>query len=175
MNNLDTIQLESQRLLLKPISLNYQQEIFVEFTAEVTRYMYPKPAETLQETARYIKDAMYRCDRGTDLTLVILTKDQQEFLGICGAHRLHTPTPELGIWTKTAAHGQGYGREAIHCLKHWLDRQLDYEYLVYTVDQQNISSRKIPESLKATPVQVFEKLSMSGTMLNLMEYRIYKD
>jgi [ribosomal protein S5]-alanine N-acetyltransferase len=173
MDNLETIQLESDRLLLKPIALDYQQEIFAEFTADITRYMYPKPAETPQETARYIKDAIQRRDRGTDLTLVILTR-QQEFLGICGAHRLHTPTPELGIWTKKAAHGHGYGREAIYCLKQWLDAQLDYEYLIYTVDQQNRASRKIPESLKATPSEVFEKLSMSGTILHLMEYRIYK-
>jgi [ribosomal protein S5]-alanine N-acetyltransferase len=175
MDNLETIQLESDRLILKPISLDYQQEIFAEFTADITRYMFPKPAENLQETARYIKDAIQRRDRGTDLTLVILTKTQQEFLGICGAHRLHTSTPELGIWTKKAAHGHGYGREAIHCLKQWLDCQLDYEYLIYTVDQQNLSSRKIPESLKGTPVQAFEKISMSGTILNLMEYRIYRD
>ncbi|WAL58673.1 GNAT family N-acetyltransferase [Thermocoleostomius sinensis] len=174
MENLKTVQLESDRLLLKPISLDYQQEIFAEFTAEITRYMYPKPAETLRETARYIKEAMHQRDRGTDLTLVILTKDYQEFLGLCGVHRLHTSTPELEVWTKIAAHGHGYGREAIHCLKQWLDAQLDYEYLVYTVDQRNQSSRKIPESLKGTPVQAFEKLSMSGTILNLMEYHIYK-
>lgn len=173
MLDLTTLCLESDRLRLQPISLDYQQDIFVEFTDEITAYMFPKPAETIQETERFIKTAIQQCKRGTDFTLVILKKENLEFLGVCSIHRIHTDTPEIGIWTKKSAHGHGYGREAIHRLRAWLIQNVDHEYLVYTVDKQNIPSRKIPESLGGKAIREFEKLSLSGKMLHLIEYRIY--
>ena len=36
--------IESQRLWLKPIAMDYAEAIFANFNAEITRYMYPKPA-----------------------------------------------------------------------------------------------------------------------------------
>lgn len=173
MVDLTTLYLECDRLRLQSISLDYQQDIFLEFTDEITEYMFPKPAETLQETERFIKTAIQQCKRGTDLTFVILKKENREFLGVCGVHRVHTDTPEIGIWTKKAAHGHGYGREAIHCLANWLKQNIDYDYLVYTVDKKNIPSCKIPESLGGRASREFEKLSLSAKMLNLIEYRIY--
>lgn len=168
-----TLSLESDRLRLQSISLDYKQDIFLEFTTEITEYMFPKPAETIQETDRFIRNAIQQCKRGTDLTFVILKRENLEFLGVCGIHRIHTDTPEIGIWTKKLAHGYGYGREAVHCLRDWLSQNLEYEYLVYTVDKHNILSRKIPESLGGKAVREFQKLSLSTKMLNLIEYRIY--
>lgn len=166
--------LDSDRLRLKSISLDYSLDIFTEFTAEITEYMFPKPAETLRDTERFIKTAVQQAKRSTDLTMVMLKQPNLEFLGVCGVHRIHTLTPEIGIWTKKSAHGHGYGREAVHCLKEWLDQNLDYEYLIYTVDRQNIPSRKIPESLKGKIDRSYEKFSSSGKLLHLIEYRIYK-
>jgi hypothetical protein len=48
MNLLD-ITIETKRLLLKPISYNYVDEIFKEFTSEITKYMYPKPASNMDK------------------------------------------------------------------------------------------------------------------------------
>jgi RimJ/RimL family protein N-acetyltransferase len=174
MEDLTQFCLSSDRLRLQSISLDYQPSIFSEFTAEITEFMFPEPAATPRDTERFIKDALQQNKRGTDLTIVILKLPDLEFLGVCGVHRIHTDTPEIGIWLKQSAHGHGYGREAVHCLKHWLDQTLDYDYLVYTVDQNNIPSRKIPESLGGKIVRNYEKLSLSGKMLNLLEYWIYK-
>lgn len=174
MEDLTRFCLDSNRLRLRSISLDYTPEIFAEFTTEITEFMFPQPAETVRETEWFIKSAMQQSRRGTDLTVVLLKQTSLEFLGVCGIHRIHTDTPEIGIWLKKSAHGHGYGREAIHCLKDWLDQYLDYKYLVYTVDQHNIPSRKIPESLGGKSVRDYEKLSLSGKMLHLMEYRIYQ-
>ena len=114
-------ELRSDRLLLRPISLEYTDPIFQEFTPEVTRYMYPKPAETIHDTMRFIRNSIRQWEQGTDLTLVIVEKTSQEFLGVCAVHKIHTDTPELGIWTKKSAWGKRVGREAIHCLKQWVD------------------------------------------------------
>ncbi len=172
MDFLETIELESDRLVLKPISLAYTDVIFQEFTAIVTLYMFPKPAEHVNETMTFIRDAVNRRQHGTELTLVILKKNTSEFLGVCAIHQLNTDTPNLGIWLKVAAQGHGYGREAIHRLKDWADENLEYEYLLYPVDKRNIPSRKIPESLKGKPYREFTQLNLSGNLLEIVEYRI---
>lgn len=166
-------ELRSDRLLLRGISLEYTDAIFREFTPEVTRYMYPKPAETIHDTMRFIRDSIRQWENGTDLTLVILEKPSQDFLGVCAVHRIHTDTPEFGIWTKQAAWGRGFGREAIHCLKQWVDEHLDYTYLSYPVAKRNIPSRRIPESLGGQVVREFQQMNLSGNLLDEVEYRIY--
>ncbi len=167
-------ELRSDRLLLRPISLEYTDSIFQEFTPEVTRYMYPKPAETIHDTMRFIRDSIRQWEQGTDLTLVILETNSQEFLGVCAIHRIHTETPELGIWTRKSAWGKGVGREAIHCLKQWVDEHLDYTYLSYPVAKQNTASCKIPESLGGQVVREFQQMNLSGNLLDEVEYRIYR-
>lgn len=166
--------LESSRLILKPISLEYKSEVFQEFTSEITTYMYPLPADDLRKTQKVIADMIQRIKNKTDLILVILNKDNFEFLGLCGIHNIDTSTPELGIWTKKSAHGNGFGREAIHLLKDWVDKNLEYEYLSYPVDKRNIASRKIPESLGGQVVREFHQTNMSGNLLDEVEYRIYR-
>ena len=172
MDFLETVWLESDRLILKPISLKYAEVIFQEFTAAVTRYMFPKPATDMHETMQFIRDTIRRRENGNELTLVITKRANSEFLGVCAIHQLNTDTPTLGIWIKTSAHGHGYGREAIHCLKAWADVNLEYHYLLYPVDRRNIPSRKIPESLKGKPHREYSKVNMSGDLLELVEYRI---
>ncbi len=169
---LGSIWLESDRLILKPISLEYAEVIFQEFTAEVTRYMFPKPAEDIHETMQYIRNTIQRRQNGSELTLVITPKDTSEFLGVCALQQIDTDTPNFGIWIKTSAHGHGYGREAIHCLKDWADANLEYDYLLYPVDKRNIPSRKIPESLKGKPHREYTQINLSGNLLELVEYRI---
>ncbi|UBF27832.1 GNAT family N-acetyltransferase [Kovacikia minuta CCNUW1] len=166
--------LESLRLILVPISLKYADIIFQEFTPEITRFMHPKPPEAIGETMRFIRDAIQRMKAGTELTLVILKKENWEFLGVCGIHQIHTETPELGIWTKKTAHGCGYGREAIHCLKTWADENLEYDYLSYPVDKHNIPSRKIPESLGGKVAREYEQMNLSNQVLRVAEYRIFR-
>ncbi|MEH2435865.1 MAG: GNAT family N-acetyltransferase [Nostoc sp.] len=83
-------------------------------------------------------------------------------------------TPELGIWLKKSAHGHGFGREAIHVLKDWVDKNLEYNYLSYPVDKRNIPSRKIAESLRGKIFREFQQINKSGYLLDEVEYRIYK-
>ncbi|MGA7932310.1 MAG: GNAT family N-acetyltransferase [Kovacikia sp.] len=174
MNTLEPVLLESPRLILAPISLEHADTIFQEFTAEITRFMHPKPPQAIDETMQFIRDAIRHQENGTDLTLVILKKGDSEFIGVCGVHQINTETPELGIWTKKNAHGYGYGREAIRYLKAWTDENLEYNYLSYPVDKRNIPSRKIPESLGGKVYREYEQLNLSGQLLDLVEYRIYR-
>jgi [ribosomal protein S5]-alanine N-acetyltransferase len=170
---LSITQIDGERIMLKPISMEYAEIIFHEFTSTVTKYMYPKPPEAISETENFIQEAMQQQVEGTDLVLLILSRLTSDFLGICGLHQVHTDTPEFGIWVKTSAHRNGFGREAIQTLKIWADRHLNYQYFVYPVDKRNIPSRKIPESLGGKVVREYEKKNLSDTLLYMLEYRVY--
>lgn len=174
MENLEKVSLESKKLILQPISLEYTEDVFREFTSEITTFMYPKPSQSLSETEKIIKDMILQRENHTDLVLVILKKDNLEFLGICEVGAINTDTPELGIWLKKSAHGHGFGREAVNVLKNWVDKNLKYNYLSYPVDKRNIPSRKIAESIGGKIFREFQQTNKSGNLLDELEYRIYK-
>lgn len=174
MEKLEKVSLKSTRLILKPISLEYTQDVFREFTSEITTFMYPKPADNISETEKVIKDMIQQRENRTDLVLVILKKDTLEFLGICEVGAINTDTPELGIWIKKSDHGNGFGKEAIYALKDWVDKNLEYKYLSYPVEKRNLPSRKIAESLGGRVFREFQKINLSRNLLDELEFRIYK-
>lgn len=170
--NLLAVEITTSRLLLKPITLDYKEEIFSEFTEEITTYMYPRTPENIAETELFIRNSLEGLKNGKNLQLVVLSKSSKEFLGCTGLHNLDK-RPELGIWLKKSAHRQKYGLEAITAIKEWADKYLEYDYLLYPVDKENIASRRIPESLGGKVVRNYEKTNLSGKVLHLVEYRIF--
>ena len=100
MENLATVIIEGKRLILKPIALKYLEVVFQEFTSEIARFVYSKPANHINETQDFINQAINKIENKTDLTLTILNKSSWEFLGLCGIHQINTANPELGIWLK---------------------------------------------------------------------------
>ncbi|MBD0266374.1 MAG: GNAT family N-acetyltransferase [Tolypothrix sp. Co-bin9] len=125
------------------------EEIFSEFTEEITLYTYPRAAKVISETELFIKKSLEELENGISLQLVVLAKDSLEFLGCASLHNL-AKKPQLGIWLKKAVHGNKYGLETITAIKDWADENLDYDYLFYPVDKANIASRKIAEALGGT-------------------------
>jgi ribosomal-protein-alanine N-acetyltransferase len=166
-------EIEGFRLMLKPIAAEYANEIFKEFTPEITTYMFPRSPSHISETEQFIADACKQREDGTDLVFVILDKPNSEFLGVCGLHRTQNARePEFGIWLKKTAHKRALGREAIGVLKAWCERTLSIDGFVYPVDRRNQPSRKIPEALGGKVVSEKKVQTMSGTELDELIYRI---
>ena len=170
--NLLSVEILTNRLRLKPISMAYKEEIFSEFTEEITTYVRSRPPQHIAEIEAFIENAIVDLEKGSDLILAILKKDSQEFLGCAGLHGMLGKTPEFGIWLKKTAHGRKYGLEAIRGIKNWAEQNLDYEYFLYPVDRANIASRKIPETLGGKVVREYEHKKTNGNILYLLEYRI---
>ncbi len=171
--SLASVVIETERLRLVPIEEAHAPDIFREFTEDVTRYMFPKPAENLEETLSFIRDSQRRMADGANLQLVILLKATGDFLGCCGLHgEGKVRTPELGIWLKKSAHGNGYGLEAIRGLVEWAREHLILDALTYPVDHRNAPSRKIPESLGARVVGEQQDTGQAGNRLELLVYRL---
>jgi RimJ/RimL family protein N-acetyltransferase len=157
-------------LLLQSISLTYKEVILREFTEEITTYMHPRSPQNISETELFLSASLSKMQNGNELVVVILDKDSQEFLGCSGIHKLNSKHPELGIWLKKSAHGNGYGLETITALKEWAESK----YLIYPVDRANIRSCKIPESLGGQIYREYEQINLSGKILYLVEYRILR-
>jgi [ribosomal protein S5]-alanine N-acetyltransferase len=172
---LDETIIQSDRLRLVPTTEAHAEAIFKGFTEEVTTYMFPKPAERLEETLTFIRSSRAAMEAGENLQLTILSKTTSEFLGCCGLHggsALRSRTPELGIWLKRGAHGRGYGKEAVIALVTWATEHLDLDGFVYPVDRRNLPSRKIPEALGGEIVATETITGLGGNALELVTYRV---
>lgn len=167
------MRIETERLLLVPLSMQWKEEIFREFTPEVTVFMMPKTPTDISETEEFIRSTEEKMKKEEEIVFVILLRSSGDFLGCVGLHEMNTKTPEFGIWLKKSAHGNRYGREAVTAIKKEIDRHLSYDYLVYPVDRDNIASRKIPESLGGTVHASYDKKTFSGGVLHTVEYRIF--
>jgi len=168
-----SVVINAERVRLQAISRKFTEEIYQNFTPKITEYMMPAPPAERAETAAFVDSALLGLSRRDDLHLVICLHDDGEFLGICGLYARGQPNePELGIWLKNAAHGHGYGLEAITALKKWADSQLEYQRLLFPVDRRNTPSRRIPEELGGRIIAEKKITSMSGTELDVVTFGI---
>jgi len=173
--DLSHTKVETERLLLVPVSMKYKEEIFREFQEPVTQYVYSKPPEKIEETEKFIEGAHKATKEGSDLTMAILNKNSGEFLGCSGIHDLNKDNPEMGVWIKKDSHGQKIGREAVTGLKQWADINLAFDHVTFTVAAQNIASRKIAESLGGYVGKEYDKTMLSGRTYHMVEYWIPKN
>jgi len=156
-----------------PISPEYSEIIFKEFTDEITRYMVPAVPANIEEINVFIQSSIRDMEENIDLTLAILKKNDDEFLGVCGLHgKLEPNEPVLGIWLKKSAHGYKYGQEAIKLLADWARKNIMFNHMVYPCDIDNIASRKIAENLNGSIFRTGKVKSMSGRTLNEIAYKI---
>ena len=171
--NLNTACITTKRLNLLPVTDDYAEDMFREFTPGITRYMIPSSPKDISETKAFIAETTKLRSQNTDLVLVILDKDTREFLGVCGLHPRQNPRqPEFGIWLKASAHGHGYGREAITGLYEWALQTIEADFFIYPVDKANIPSKKIPESLGGEIFGEKEVPTMHGGTLDEIVFKI---
>ena len=158
---------------MRPVTLVFAERIFAEFTPEITKFMIPRSPQHLSETESFIAETTDKRRRGSELVLAILACESEEFLGVCGLHgRGKAREPELGIWVKKSAHGQGFGREAVAGIRYWAEGHMIVDAFIYPVDRKNLPSRKIAESLGGVVVRYESIKTMSGGELDAVIYRI---
>ena len=171
--DLFNLNIEGERVRLISITTAFEQDILTEFSSDITTYMIPKPADSIEETRAFIEASLTAFSEGNNLQLVILEKETNEFLGCCGLHgRGDVRNPEFGIWLKKGAHGRGLGKEAIWTLAVWAQENIRLESFIYPVDKRNEASRKIPVSLGGEVVEERTDKGMSGNVLNEVVYKI---
>jgi GNAT superfamily N-acetyltransferase len=170
--DLRTVEIPTRRLLLRPITREYDEIIFREFTDEITHYMFPKPSENIEGVRGFITSAMRKLEAGIDLQTVILDKSTLEFLGCAALHAIGRPDPELGVWVRKSAHGRKIGLEAVTGLVDWARKNISFDHLRYPVDRRNVSSRRIAEANAGIVRTEYRKPNEKGFELDEVEYWI---
>lgn len=166
--------IKTKRLSLEAITFDHVDVIFKHFTKDITEFMYPQPSGNKKDTMNFIESSLKTMKAGTNIQQVIIHSHTREFLGAVGLHHTDSKFPELGIWLKKGAQGCRYGYEAISGLIEYAREHLDFDYLKYPVDKDNIPSRKIPERHNAEIELEYTMKNPAGKELNIIEYRIYK-
>ncbi len=164
--------METDRLILRPLSLDYTEVIYKEFTEEVNVFMQPEVPESLSDSVDFITQSMKEHEDKITSIYVATTKADEEFIGLVGLHHLQDEVPEIGIWTKKGSHGHYYGREAVGGAIA-IAKQLGYKKLVYPVDWRNTASKKIPLSFQGVLIEKDKQLiTEKGRVLELEVYEI---
>jgi RimJ/RimL family protein N-acetyltransferase len=139
--------IRSARLQLSPFKMADAEEVFECITPAIARFMRWEPPKSLNEYKAH-REARLRANDQSVFSFVIRRSDTMECLGVAGLDEADQPTPELGIWLKEAAHGNGYGTEAIKAVAEWAMKTLSKESFLYPVAVENAASRRIAEKLK---------------------------
>jgi RimJ/RimL family protein N-acetyltransferase len=138
--------IRSARLQLSPFKMADAEEVFECITPAIARFMRWEPPKSLNEY-KANREARSQANDPSVFSFVIRRSDTMECLGMAGLDEADQPAPELGIWLKEAAHGHGYGTEAIKAVAEWATKTLAKKSLLYPVAVENVASRRIAEKL----------------------------
>lgn len=166
------IVVKTNRLRLKLIHKKYIDEININFTKEVTKYMPFNPSGKRMEIENFVKNSLKCFEEKTDIVFVVLDTNEI-FIGCCGIHHINAESVELGLWLKENSQSQGFGTEVISSLINFIEQNFKVNYIIYPVDKENIKSRKIPEKLGFKEFKTYSKQKDDSVNLNIVEYRKY--
>lgn len=175
------ITLQTQSLTLEILSMKYIQEIFKEFTDEVTKTLRASTPKAIEEEEERVRRSAEKFKQGTDVNFNVSDKEGK-FIWCCGIMHLNTKTPEVGLRLKQSARGKGYGKEMIGALIKRLQEYKDFDYIIYRAKVDNIATRKIAEHFWGIlqvdeqgkeKIFIEEKFDKSSSF-DAVEYRIYR-
>ena len=139
------IVIQSPRLQLSQFQMADAPEVFGYITPAISRFMPWEPPSWSEYVTRCEKRV--QAPEPDKFSFVIRRLDNRECLGMASFEDADSASPELGLWLKESAHGQGFGREVVAALVQWGHATLGKKSFIYPVAVQNIASRRIAESL----------------------------
>ncbi|HUA16404.1 MAG TPA: GNAT family N-acetyltransferase [Verrucomicrobiae bacterium] len=139
------IVIQSPRLQLSQFQMMDAPEIFGCITPAIAKFMSWEPPSWSEYVARCEKRV--QAPEPNQFSFVIRRLDNRECLGMAGVENADSVSPEVGLWLKESAHGQGFGSEVVAALVAWGHATLGKESFIYPVAVQNTPSRRIAEKL----------------------------
>ena len=139
------IVIQSPRLRLSQFQMRDAPEVFGCITPAIAKFMPWEPPSWSEYVTRCEKRV--QAPEPNKFSFVIRRLDNGECLGMAGLERADSVSPEVGLWLKESAHGQGFGREVVTALVEWGRATLGKASFIYPVAVQNTASRRIAEKL----------------------------
>jgi RimJ/RimL family protein N-acetyltransferase len=161
-----------QRIKQRPINMEDLEIIYKNYDEEAAFYMNLYKVGNKEKAVNFIKQCIKELNEETDLNMLILDKETEEFLGYLGIYYIGTIEPELGIWINKEKQHNGYAVEAVKAAITWLKTNYKFTHVKYPVDRKNITSRKIPEYFNGEVKKEYLLHSCNGRELDIVEYWI---
>jgi RimJ/RimL family protein N-acetyltransferase len=139
------LMIQSPRLRLSQFQMMDAREVFGCITPAIAKFMPWEPPSWSEYVMRCEKRV--QAPEPNDFSFVIRRLDNRECLGMASFEDADSVSPELGLWLKESAHGQGFGREVVASLVEWGHASFGKESFTYPVAVPNSASRRIAESL----------------------------
>lgn len=157
-----TFELETERLLLRELTLDDTDALSAVLGDVETMRFYPAPFDRGQ-VVEWIERQMrsYR-ERGHGLWAAVL-KETNEMIGDCGLtvqHPIGIEEIELGWHIHLAHQGKGYATEAGLACRDRGFAQLDVPRLVSMIRPENEPSRRVAHKVGMDPRQLFDHKGM---------------
>ena len=134
--------IQSERLTLVPFEINYLNDYFTGFNAEITRFQWPEPFESVEDARSVLQGFLDEMAQGETLLFSVLS-ESGEFLGSVEVHGLTGDCPELGVWITEAAQGRGYAYEALNAVLDHVRAHYHKDAFYYEADVRNTGSIRL--------------------------------
>jgi [ribosomal protein S5]-alanine N-acetyltransferase len=129
-------------LSLKPISLEYTDDIFSSISGNVAEYFYD--FKSIQETEDWIRNAVLQHKEGEKEEYVVF--DDELFVGMISPKFVSDTEVTIGIWIAESQQGKGYGKQSLQLLIESL-RNRGLKSIYYETEEKNLASINLARSL----------------------------
>ena len=134
--------IKSERINIVPFEMKCLNNYFSGFNAEITKFQWPDPFESIDDARSILQDFLNEMDREETLLFSILSKND-DFLGSVEIHGLTEDCPELGIWIVQSEQNKGYAYEALNAVLDYVRSKYDKSEFYYEADIRNTGSIKL--------------------------------
>ena len=163
------------RINIVPFEMKYLNHYFNGFNAEITKFQWPDPFESIEDARSVLQEFLNEMDREETLLFSILSKND-DFFGSVEIHGLWGDSPELGIWIIESEQNKGYAYEALNAVLDYVRSKYDKAEFYYEADTRNTGSIKLLHKFDKKYEIIEEGLesltTASGKYLELQGYTL---
>ncbi len=170
--------LESDRLLLRQVSVNDAAEVFALRSNPETMKYIPRPlVTTVEEALEHVKLINSKIESGEGINWAITEKGNPKLLGIIGHYRIKWEhfRSEIGYMLLPEAQGKGIITEAIQLLIDYGFDEMKMHSLEAIIDPDNQASARVLEKNKfVKEAHLRENEFYDGKFLDTVIYSLLK-
>ena len=158
MSTEDNVQLETARLLLRPMRQSDFDALLLIFTDPRVMAAFNHPLFTHEQMQRWLQRNLdHQNEFGYGLFSVFL-KETGELIGDCGLERMDDMNAaELGYDFRSDFWNQGYATEAARAVREYAFDVLHLPHLISLIRVGNLASRRVAEKVGMTLAEEFTR------------------
>lgn len=163
------IKLETERLILRPVTLDDAQDFFeMDSNPNVHKYLGNNPVTSIEQSKAWIEDILDQYDNYGMGRLAVVKKDTNEFLGWCGLKyervvRKEFDYYDIGYRFKEQHWGKGYATESAIASLNYGFKDLKLKEICGAAEADHAASNYILKKIGMQPSGTF---TFDGSLCN---------